>query len=60
MLNPGVKNHYCLINSYEGGRFVQEVHEDYIVQEETGRIDFGYIATMSEVCRGKGQHFIIN
>ena len=39
------------MNSYEGGRFVQEVHDDYIVQEETGRIDFGYIATMSEVCR---------
>ena len=38
---------------------MQEVHEDYVVQEETGRIDFGYIATMNEVCREKGQHFII-
>jgi len=43
------ENFKLIVDLYEGGRFVQEVHDDYIVQEETGRIDFGYIATMSEV-----------
>ncbi|KAK2550761.1 hypothetical protein P5673_028436 [Acropora cervicornis] len=35
------ENFKLIVDLYEGGRFVQEVHDDYIVQEETGRIDFG-------------------
>ena len=40
-------NSWC--GRYEGDRFVQEVHTDYVVWEETGRTDYGYTATMSEV-----------
>lgn len=43
------KLNYTLINSYEEGRFVQEIKTDYVVWEKTGRMDFGYTATMSEV-----------
>ncbi|XP_068729592.1 cation channel sperm-associated auxiliary subunit epsilon-like [Montipora capricornis] len=38
-----------IVDLYEGGKFVQEVLEDYIVWEETGRTEFGYSATTSEV-----------
>ena len=41
----------CLSSRYEKDRFVQEVHTDYVVWEETGRADYRYTATMTEVCR---------
>lgn len=37
-----------VVDLYEGDRFVQEVHTDYVVWEETGRTDYGYTATMSQ------------
>ena len=39
----------CLSCRYERDRFVQEVHTDYVVLEETGRADYRYTATMTEV-----------
>ena len=41
----------CLSSRYEKDRFVQEVHTDYVVWEETGGADYRYTATMTEVCR---------
>ena len=38
-----------LSSRYEKDRFVQEVHTDYVVWEETGRADYRYTATMTEV-----------
>ncbi|CAH3147805.1 unnamed protein product [Porites lobata] len=38
----------CLSSRYEKDRFVQEVHTDYVVWEETGRADYRYTATMTE------------
>ena len=38
-----------LSSRYEKDRFVQEVHTDYVVLEETGRTDYRYTATMTEV-----------
>ena len=39
----------CLSSRFEKDRFVQEVHTDYVVWEETGRADYRYTATMTEV-----------
>ena len=39
---------FCCVR-YEGDKFVEEVRTDYVVWEETGRTDYGYTATMSEV-----------
>ena len=40
---------FVCCDRYEGNRFVEEVHTDYVVWEETGRTEYGYTATMSEV-----------
>ncbi|CAH3147810.1 unnamed protein product [Porites lobata] len=37
-----------VLDMYEKDRFVQEVHTDYVVWEETGRADYRYTATMTE------------
>ena len=39
----------CLSSRYERDRLVQEVDTDYVVWEETGRADYRYTATMTEV-----------
>ncbi|KAJ7365470.1 hypothetical protein OS493_005578 [Desmophyllum pertusum] len=45
-----------VVDLYEGDRFVQEVHTDYVVWEETGRTDYGYTATISEArCLSEAQ-----
>ncbi|XP_022777503.1 cation channel sperm-associated protein subunit epsilon-like [Stylophora pistillata] len=45
-----------VVDLYEGDKFVEEVHTDYIVWEETGRTDYGYTATMSEArCLSEAQ-----
>ena len=38
-----------LSSRYERDRFVQEVHTDYVVWEETGRADYRYTATTTQV-----------
>ena len=52
ILRWNVKFSYlCLFccDRYEGDKVVKEVRSDYVVWEETGRTDYGYTATMSEV-----------
>ncbi|XP_066025981.1 cation channel sperm-associated auxiliary subunit epsilon-like isoform X2 [Pocillopora verrucosa] len=45
-----------VVDLYEGDKFVEEVRSDYVVWEETGRTDYGYTATMSEVrCLSEAQ-----
>ncbi|XP_078349595.1 cation channel sperm-associated auxiliary subunit epsilon-like [Oculina patagonica] len=45
-----------VVDLYEGDKFVQEVHTDYVVWEETGRTDFGYTATMRDAkCLSEAQ-----
>ena len=48
-----------LSSRYERDTFVQEVHTDYVVWEETGRTDYRYTATMTEVCE-RDEHALSN
>lgn len=56
-LNAAIyENIKLVVDLYEGDKFVEEVHSDYVVWEETSRTDYGYTATMSEVrCLSEAQ-----
>ncbi|RMX37396.1 hypothetical protein pdam_00013816, partial [Pocillopora damicornis] len=56
-LNAAIyENIKLVVDLYEGDKFVEEVRTDYVVWEETGRTDYGYTATMSEVrCLSEAQ-----
>jgi len=49
-------NFKLVVDLYEEDGFVQEIHTDYVVWEETGRTDYGYTATMSKAgCLSEAQ-----